>query len=74
MLSLERFDTFQVVKKLPTLKLVQDKADVHVISSPDEAGNWENLAMNGVPVYSGEAIIKAVLQQEMNFDLYQLND
>ena len=59
-------------KKLPTLRLVQDKADIHVISSPEEQGLWETLSVHGVPIYSGEAIVKSVLKQEIDFEEYSM--
>jgi hypothetical protein len=46
---------------------MQDQADAYVIASADEKGAWLNLMKNGIPVHTGEAIIKGALQQEMRF-------
>lgn len=49
---------------------MQDQADAHVIASEAEKGVWLNLVKNGIPVYTGEAVIKGALQQEMQFEKY----
>ena len=64
----------QVIKRLPTLKQVSDRADVYIISSIPERPTWEHLATQGIPIYSGEAIIKAVMQQQRQFELYNINE
>lgn len=63
----------QVIKRLPTLKQVSDRADVYIITSEQESAAWEHLVAQNIPVYSGEAIIKAVMQQQRNFDLYTID-
>lgn len=63
----------KVVKKIPTVKVMQDQADAHVIASIGEKGQWANLVKNGIQVYSGEAIIKGALQQEMRFADYTMD-
>lgn len=63
----------KVVKKLPTVKQVLDRADVYIISSLDEKPTWEHLVNHNIPIYSGEAVIKAVMQQEEEFDRYRID-
>lgn len=64
----------KVIKKLPTVKQVSDRADVYVISSAGERSTWEHLANQGIPIYSGEALIKAVMQQQTEFELYRIDE
>jgi hypothetical protein len=64
----------KVHKKNPTLKQVQDQADIKVISSLEDRAQWRQLRMNGIPIYSGEAVIKSTLKQELNFDDYELDE
>jgi hypothetical protein len=63
----------QVIKRLPTAKQVTDKADVYIISSEGEKPSWEHLVAQGVRIYSGEAVIKAILQQKREFELYTID-
>ena len=65
-------DRQQVIKRNPTIKMLQDKADCYVISSVEERAAWEGLAQNGIAVYSGELIIKGVLLQDMKLEPYTL--
>lgn len=44
----------------------------HIISSQDERHIWEKLYTAGIPVYSGEAVIKAILSQDLALDDYVL--
>lgn len=64
----------KVIKRLPTFKQVSDRADVYIISSGAEKATWEHLASHGIPIYSGEAVIKAVMQQQKEFDLYRIDE
>jgi len=64
----------KVIKRLPTAKQVMDRADVFIISSIAERPTWEHLVSQGVHIYSGEAVIKAVMQQKKEFELYTIDE
>ena len=63
----------QVLKKVPTAKQLQDKADAHVITALEDRDSWRALEANRIPVYTGEAIIKAVLHQRLELDKYEID-
>lgn len=64
----------KVIKRLPTVKQVSDRADVYIISSIAERPTWEHLANQGIHIYSGEAVIKGVMQQYKDFDSYMIDE
>lgn len=64
----------KVIKRLPTVKQVLDRADVYIISSVAERPTWEHLVKQDIPVYSGEAVIKAVMQQQKEFEQYTIDE
>jgi hypothetical protein len=52
---------------IPPLRSVEDRSDDrHVISCLEDKEGWQTLAVQGIPIYIDELIIKSILRQEFN--------
>jgi mediator of DNA damage checkpoint protein 1 len=59
-------------RQTPTLRLIQNGKDRHILSCAEDIAIWRNMAENDIPIYTPEFVLMGVLTQKLDWEGYRV--